>query len=171
MKKFFGKLPVMITFIALAVICAVGYIGMLVRPVAIGMTYKGEITNPMNATEKLEVSVKFKSGKKAEMKIEGEEEINTIYYFVKDGYVVFLPTVEKDEDYKDAKEDALKDWEATKAAVKLGMGGEDCTAFSAKVMGAELKCTGSVVFAVIGGVIELVLLAGAGLSIFYKVKK
>lgn len=171
MKKFFGKKPVLITFIALAVIFAVVYIGMLVRPVAIGMTYKGTITNPENITETVNVSVKFKSGKKAEMKIEGEKETNTIYYFEKDGYVVFLPTVEKDEDYKDAKEAALENWETTKTYVKLGMGGEDCTAFSAKVNGAELKCTGSVVFAIIGGVLELVLLAGAGLSVFYAVKK
>ena len=42
MKKFFGKLPVMITFIVLAVIMTVAYIGLLVRPVAIGFTYKGE---------------------------------------------------------------------------------------------------------------------------------
>lgn len=170
MKKFLGKKPVMITFVALAIVMLVVYIGLLVRPVAVGFTYKGEITNPMDPTQKMEVSVKFKSSKKAEMAVKGESETDTVYYFEKDGYVVFLP-IDKEEDYKTAKEECLKDWEATKVAVEAGMGGTDCSAFSAKVMGADLKCTGSVVFAIVGGVVELVLLAAAGLSVFYVVKK
>ncbi len=169
MKKFFGKLPVMITFIALAVIMTVAYIGLLVRPVAIGFTYKGEIEHPMTS-EKVDVSVKFKSGKKAEMKIEGEES-EEIYYFEKDGYVVFLD-IENKDDYKDAKEEYIEHWDEVKVMVEtMGLGGKDCNAFNAIVMGQELQCTGSIVFAVVGGIVELVLLAGAGLSVFYFIKK
>jgi len=167
MKKFFGKKPVLITFIALAVIFAVVYIGMLVRPVAIGMTYKGEVSG-------MEVSVKIKSGKKMEITMKGEG-MPTIteegYYLEKDGYVVFM-NAQNDEDYKTEKKDILNNWEARKAEIKLtGEGGKDCNAFGLEAMGGDFKCTGSVVFAIIGGVLELVLLAGAGLSVFYAVKK
>ena len=167
MKKFFGKLPVMITFIALAVICAVGYIGMLVRPIAIGMTYKGEAHGA-------EVTVKVLSNKKIKMTMKGETTTTTeeAYYFEKDGYIVFLDS-ENDDDYKTDKKDILDNWEVAKGLIDSGAypGGKDCNAFGVKVFGEDFKCTGSVVFAVIGGVIELVLLAGAGLAIFYKVKK
>ena len=39
MKKFLGKLPVMLTFVVVAVLVLGVYIGLLARPVATGMTY------------------------------------------------------------------------------------------------------------------------------------
>ena len=172
MKKFFGKLPVMITFVALAVIFAAVYIGMLVRPVAIGMTYKGEVTMYGQTAE---ISVKVKSGKKLEMTTEvaGTTITNEGYYLEKDGYIVFLDA-QNDEDYKAEKKEILDNWDECKAILDAGMsemGGTDCNAFGVKVMGEDFKCTGSVVFAIVGGIVELILLAGAGLAVFYKVKK
>lgn len=167
MKKFFGKKPVLITFIALAVIFAVVYIGMLVRPIAIGMTYKGEAHGA-------EVTVKVLSSKKIKMTIKGETTTTTEegYYFEKDGYIVFLGS-DNDDEYKTDKKEILDNWEVTKGLIDSGArsGGKDCNAFGVKVFGEDFKCTGSVVFAIIGGVLELVLLAGAGLSVFYAVKK
>ena len=167
MKKFFGKLPVMITFVALAVVFAVVYVGMLVRPVAIGMTYTGEVAG-------MEVSVKVKSGKKMEITMKGEG-MPTVtdedYYLEKDGYIVFLEA-ENDDQYKDEKKNILDNWETVKPLLENSPeAGKDCNAFGVKVMGEDFKCTGSVVFAIIGGVLELVLLAGAGLAVFYTVKK
>lgn len=170
MKKFFGKLPVMITFVALAVVMAVVYIGMLVRPVAIGMTYKGEVSR---YGETAEISVKVKSGKKLEMttKVDGSTLTDEGYYFEKEGYIVFMEASNNDE-YKAEKEELIKNWEITKSMIKTtGMGGIDCNAFGVEVMGEDFTCIGSIVFAIVGGIIELVLLAGAGLAIFYKVKK
>lgn len=170
MKKFFGKLPVMITFVALAVIFAVVYIGMLVRPVAIGMTYKGEVTRYGQTAE---ISVKVKSGKKLEMTTEvaGEKDVEKGYYLEKDGFIVFMDA-QNDAEYEAEKKEILDNWDTAKAMIEsTGLGGIECNAFGVKVMGEEFSCTGSVVFAIIGGVIELVLLAGAGLAVFYTIKK
>ena len=170
MKKFFGKLPVMITFIALAVIMTVAYIGLLVRPVAIGMTYKGEVTM---RGETAEISVKVKSSKKLEMitKVDGTTTTREGYYLEKDGFIVFMDA-DNETEYKDEKKEILDNWEEAKDMIETTkMGGINCNAFSVEVMGEEFKCTGSVVFAIVGGIVELVLLAGAGLAIFYKVKK
>ncbi len=190
MKKFFGKLPVMITFIALAVIMTVAYIGLLVRPAAIGFAYKGE-GDFFGSGEKQEVSLVFKNDEVVRTTIQGKEDKVVVDVWVyRDGnYVIqggIKEVIEADEstkaflelgkmsedDYKEmvksieemkkeepkAYEEALKD-EIKINAFKMTMG-ED-----------EFACTGSVVFAIVGGIVELVLLAGAGLAIFYKVKK
>ena len=146
---------------------AVLYIGLLVRPVAIGMSYKGEAYGA-------EVTVKVKSGKKIEMIIKGETTTTTEkgYYLEKDGYIVFMEA-DNDDEYKAEKKEILDNWDTYKGYLDAGMasGGKDCNAFGVTVFGEDFKCTGSVVFAVIGGIVELVLLAGAGLAIFYNVKK
>ena len=175
MKKFFSKMPVMITFIALAVIMTVAYIGLLVRPVAIGMTYKGKMD--MGMGEKMEMVVKVTSGSEVDVKVKVDGtsiEMENLRYVEHDRQLLVLldydtmqPIKMTDKEYKDAKKEAIERWDEIE---KLGML-MDINAFE---MGDEtdtLKCTGTVVFTVIGGIVELVLLAGAGLAVFYKVKK
>ncbi|MBO5954420.1 MAG: hypothetical protein J6Q13_00445 [Clostridia bacterium] len=170
MKKFFGKKPVMITFIALAVIFAVVYIGMLVRPVAIGMTYKGT----MEAYgDKVQLEVKVKNGSKVNVKMSQDGasmEFEDMRYIEHDReiYVFFDADEMTDEQFEDAKKLYIEHWDEIPDDDPFLL---DVNAFSISNEGSSLKCTGSVVFAVIGGIVELVLLAGAGLSVFYKVKK
>lgn len=170
MKKFLGKKPVMITFLALAVVMLVVYIGMLVRPVAIGMTYKGEVTM---YGQKAEISVKVTSGKKLEMttKVDGDSMTEKGYYFEKDGYIVFMDA-DNDEEYKAEKKELLNNWEDTKAMIKAtGMGGIDCNAFGVEVMGEDFTCVGSIVFAVVGGIVTAAVITFATLSTIVVLKK
>ena len=176
MRKFFGKLPVMITFVALAVIFAVVYIGMLVRPVAIGMTYKGEMD--LGFGGKMEMVVKVTSGSKVDVKVKmsgTSMELEDVRYIENDRQLLILLDVDDgtplqmtDKEYKEAKEEIIKNWDDVKKSDMMVM---DINAFEMGDETQSLSCTGSVVFAIIGGVIELVLLAGAGLAVFYTIKK
>lgn len=175
MKKFFGKLPVMITFVALAVVFAVVYVGMLVRPVAIGMTYKGEMTV---VGHKAEATIKVKSGSKVDVKFvaDGEkEEYKNVRYVENDGkiYVLmeFVGEEMTDEAYKAKKEEILKNWATYETAGALWEVNAFGIEATSDIASLDLGCPGSVVFAIVGGVLELVLLAGAGLAVFYTVKK
>lgn len=175
MKKFFGKLPVMITFVALAVIFAAVYIGMLVRPVAIGMTYKGEMD--LGYGGKMEMVVKVTSSSKVDVKVKvsgTSMEMEDVRYIEHDRQLLILlddggePLQMTDKEYKDAKEEIIKNWDEVKKSDMMIM---DINAFSMGDEEQSLDCTGSVVFAIVGGIVELILLAGAGLAVFYKVKK
>ena len=120
----------------------------------------------------MEFEIKFKSSKKMEVTVSsgGVTETHDSYYFEKDGYVIILSAA-NEENYEEVKESAMKDWETTKAMVEYGFGLKNCNAFSVEYFGVEFKCSGSVIFAIVGGIVELILLAGAGLAVFYKVKK
>ncbi len=171
MKKFFGKLPVMITFVALAVVMAVFYIGMLVRPVAIGMTYKGKVD--MGMGEKMEMTIKVKSGSEVDVKISMDEssmEMENIRYIEHDRqiYVLLDNAGEElsDKEYKELKEEAIENWDDLDEMGAL----MDANAF---VIGDDedtLKCTGSIIFAVIGGVLVAGLVTFGTLSVLYYVK-
>ena len=175
MKKFFGKKPVMITFIALAVVLAVVYIGMLVRPVAIGFTYKGEMD--MMGAGKMEMVVKVTSGSEVDVKVKvagASVEMEDLRYIEHDGQLLVLldydnmePIKMTDKEYKDAKKEAIENWDEIKKSGML----MDINAFEMGQGEETLDCTGTVVFAIVAGVVELVLLAGAALAIVYAVKK
>ena len=160
MKKFFGKKPVMITFVALAVVMLVVYIGMLARPVAVGFSYSEKEDG---------ITTTYKFGlKKVEGTMSDGKNKTTMdtYYYCQDNIVVFdyFGVVQNDKDYKEWKKDVRENWDTYK---EMGM---EINAFK---MGDkdEATCAGSIVFAVVGGIVELVLLAGAGLAVFYAVKK
>jgi len=165
MKKFFGKKPVMITFIALAVVMLVVYIGMLVRPVAVGFTYKGEVES--YSGKKVETSIKIKNGSEFVMTQEGEDESIKGRYIVKGREILILPLEMTDKDFEETKEEALKNWKDAKSSGMVF----NASAFKTELDGEDFICAGSIVFAAVGGVLELVLLAGAGLAVFYAVKK
>ena len=101
MNKFLKKKPVMITFCVLAVLMLIFYIGMLVRPVAIGMNYKGKTTVGLT---KVDTTIKINNGKKLTKTTKNTETEH--YYFVKGREIVILwdsgVKLSKDE-YKDLK--------------------------------------------------------------------
>jgi len=171
MKKFFGKLPVMITFVALAVVMAVFYIGMLVRPVAIGMTYKGDMD--LGSGTKMEMVVKVTSSSKADVSVKFTGvslELEDVRYIEHDRELLILldddmqPLKMTDKEYKDFKKDVIKNWDTYEE------GAFDINAFSMGEDEDTLTCTGSIVFAAVGGVVLVALLALGTLSVVYFVK-
>lgn len=158
MKKFLRKTPVMITFIALAVVMLVVYIGMLVRPVAIGMTYKGKI-------EGVETSVKVKNGSEVVIKVDDTEMEGR--YVVKGREVYFQAGDMSDKEYKELKEDVLENWEEAKEYGLIS----DTNAFAVEFGDENLTCAGSIVFAAVGGVVTVALVTFATLSLVYFIKK
>ena len=155
MKKFLGKLPVMITFVTLAVVMAVAYIAMLVRPVAVGFTYTGKVQD-------VEVSVKIKNSSEMIMTIDGEETEGR--YIVKDREIAILPYKMTDKKFEELKEEALENWEEGADFV------EEVSAFKVNYLGEDFTCVGSIVFAAVGGVVLVALLTFGTLSVLYYVK-
>ena len=164
MKKFLGKLPVMITFVSLAVVMLVVYIGMLVRPVAIGMTYKGEVEN--FGGKKVETSIKIKNGSEFVMTTEGEDDSIKGRFIVKGREILILPNEMTDKEFKEVKEDALENWKDAKASGMVFK----ANAFKTELDGEDFICTGSIVFAAVGGVVLVALLTFGTLSVLYYVK-
>jgi len=155
MKKFLGKLPVMITFVALAVIMLVAYIGLLVRPVAVGMTYKGEVLGR-------EVSIKVKNSSELVMEVDGKKTEGR--YIVKDREIAILPFEMTDKEFKEIKKEALKDWDDASDLVY------EVNAFTVEYADEDFTCVGSIVFAAVGGVVLVALLTFGTLSVLYFVK-
>ena len=164
MKKFLSKLPVMITFVALAVVMLVAYIGLLVRPVAVGFTYKGKTENLLG--KEVEVSIKIKNSSEFVMTSEGEDEKIEGRYVVKGREIAIIPMEISDKDFKEMKEEALKNWEDVKESGMV----YKANAFKTELDGEDFVCTGSIVFAIVGGVVLVALLTFGTLSVLYFVK-
>ena len=205
MKKFLGKLPVMLTFVIVAVLVLGVYIGLLARPVATGMTY----SYSMDADEyaKLEESfdvkvfksfkttqtMKFKNSKVIESKTsfdykfakdvdeqtqktitamfdEASKDVNTSYYFRVGNKIYTLMGDLKDDK---AYDEAVKAFKSVEGWEKLNT--FTVNAFTLKLPEAEeLKeldlnttytCTGTIVLAVVLGVVEVALIAFSALSV------
>lgn len=195
MKKFLGKLPVMITLVSLAVVMLVAYIVMLVRPVAYGFAYTGK-DDFFGTGKDQEISITFKNDEVARTSIKGEkDEIVVDAWVYRDGkYVLetdffkkivkaddaskaylssFVITEEKYDDLvKSTKEFKKEDPKAYEA--KLEEIGYKANAF--KLVVGEGKdavtytCTGSIVFAAVGGVVLVALLTFGTFSVVYFIK-
>ena len=170
MKKFLSKKPVMITFVAVAVLMLVFYIAMLVRPVAIGMTYKGEASFGIGT--KVEMTVKVKNSSEVDVKISAEGtsiEMEDMRYVCHDRqlYIMIDEGKMTDEQFKNAKKEIIENWETLDKVGAL----LDVNAFKAGDETDTLTCAGSIVFAAIGGVVTVALLGFATLSVLAVVKK
>ena len=157
MKKFLSKKPVMITFIVLAVLFLAVYIGLLVRPISVGMSYT-------HKTDDGKVTLQIKSSKKLIQK-DGDNEIG-YWYTVIDGkmYPIGLTSIMTEEAYNSAvktlKENEMLRNSTTKVNTFVIIDGED-----------SFVCAGAIVFAVIGGLAELGLISFAVLSIANQKKR
>ncbi|MBE5741264.1 MAG: hypothetical protein E7351_01880 [Clostridiales bacterium] len=163
MKKFLKKKPVMITFIVLAVLMLVFYIGMMVRPVAWWMdySYKGE---------KVTQTITFNNDKslKTKMKSENSTYENAYSVYVKEGYLFLVG--DKDMS-KDDYNEATKAIDDTFAVSKSSAVATEVNAFSMKVGDQKYVCVGQYVFAVVGAIVEVALLGFAVTSVILSVKK
>ncbi len=166
MKKFLSKKPVKITFIALAIAFLAFYAYMLIRPVSFGMSYK-ETTTQFG--KEVTNTIKFKNGKKARITREsdGSKTWSDVWVYC-DGYSY---TVVGSTDYITEKvyEDRVKDLKAQKKENKelYEEGMIDINAFS---LDEDATCTGAIVFAVVGGVVELILITFTSLTFVFAKK-
>ena len=163
MNKFLKKKPVMITFCVLAVLMLIFYIGMLVRPVAIGMNYKGKTTVGLT---KVDTTIKINNGKKLTKTTKNTETEH--YYFVKGREIVILwdsgVKLSKDE-YKDLKEEVLDNWNTFK------LNKYNVSAFKMEKGSDEFTSNGTIIFAIVGGIITATLVIFAGLAVSASCKK
>ncbi len=171
MKKFLSKKSVMFTFIALAVAFLAFYIATLAWPVSYHTTYKVSAT--MGSTT-VEGTIKFKSNKKAVMtSTMGSTTVKEECWVYFDGYSYYvvgdvdsMTKAEYKEEVKELKQ-LKKDNKALYENVMTKINAfkiddEDYT---------KSSNTGAIVLAVVGGVLELVLIAGATLSVLARRKK
>ncbi len=197
MKKFMKKLPVMITFLALTVVWLGVYLFMQLRPVAYGMTYKHKEYNKENKMT-IETHYTLKCNNKAELvRVYYDDlktirqETKTIGWFVKEGkYIAFGEIAEKTnvnkgefktyEDFeKYAKENLLKESDLQTNYENGELYTMTGTAFTAQICHQEgefdnviQNCTNyeTITFSVVGGIVILVLAAGAVWSTLLFVK-
>lgn len=170
MKKFLGKKAVMWGFLGAAIAFLVLYVCLLARPVTTVTAYKGK-GEVMGM--KYEASYTFKGGNKLEIEsetagIERKGEVWVAY----DVYS-FLQGPETDAMSKDEFFKAVDELKENEKAYEAQL--VDVNAFRIKMtMGDEtvvLRNTGAIVFAVIGGLVEVGLATFAVLSILQRKKK
>lgn len=165
MNKFLKKKPVVITLCVLAVLMLAFYIGMLVRPVAVGMSYKGKTNLGLT---KVDTTIKINNGKKL-TKITKNTKVEYSYFVKGREIVVFLGhdgEMSKKE-YNETKDKVLKNWDYYEA-----LGWVNSTnAFKMESGSDEFTSNGSIVFAIVGGIITVTLVVFAGLAVAASCKK
>lgn len=97
MKKFLSKKPVMIAFVAVAVVFLAVYIGMLVRPVSYGFNYTQTVTEKVSGKEyKQTTKLNIKSDKVARQtiisEVDGKEESKMVgdVWIYRDGNKILI---------------------------------------------------------------------------------
>lgn len=181
MKKFLSKMPVMIVFLSLAVVGLVFYIVMLARPISYGMTYSitetataedvGSMTGSgIQVGDEITAKIKFKNDTRATLTTIIEDSENAIDMWVyRQGNKVAIigPTLQISEEEYDQYVEQLKANEEmfNMSAVEINafrMAGEGET--------EDMVCNGAIVFAVVWGVVEVVLITFGALSLVFFLK-
>ena len=175
MKKLLSKKWFMITSIAVAAAVLVFYIGMLVRPISLGMSYKYSETIE---GETLAMDISFKNSKKVDMKVTMEgATVEAEFWYLKHDGVIFIvgPTNTINEaDYK-AEVDYIKNNFKDALAEARDYGTyiviDSINAFEAEIEGDKLSCNGAVVFTILMGLVEAGLITLAVFSSVFALKK
>ena len=179
MKKLLSKKSTKIALCVVTLLVTVFYVFMLVRPVSTLGNYTRTTETKVGSYDRVtEEKLKFINGKKfkvTSVTTVNDEELDPVesemWYFVEDrkffpGSSVKVMTEEKfDELVKETKEaedfDKVLEANETKVSAFKLVINEDTV----------YKNTGMVVFAIIGGIVELVLLAGTAYSVMLANKK
>ena len=175
MKKLLKKKWFMITAISVSLAVLIFYIGMLVRPISLGMSYKySETVEGQSIT----IDLNFKNSKKVDMEIatNGAAVEAEFWYLKHDGVVfVIAPTNSMAEaDYKAEADYIKKNFKAALQDARENdtyMIIDSINAFEAKVEGDSIQCNGAVVFTIIMGLVEMGLITLAVFSSVLSLKK
>ena len=191
MKKFLKKIPVMIAFVALAVIGLLVYIPVLARPISYDMTYSyshtvtEEESTDMGepAGTEITMKIKIKSDEKADYTAitNGEGEELEVWILRNGNKFILIPEGMTDEEYHQLLEALKADEEAWNALwndttghyVLFEINAFKITpsSFLAESGLGELICNGAIIFAAVWGVLELAFIVFASLSVVFFVKE
>lgn len=190
MKNFLKKMPVMIVFVALAVIGLLVYIPMLARPVSYGMTYvyshtvTEEESTSMGEAAGTEISMKIQilSDEKANLTniTNGESEEIEVWILRNGNQFILIPVTMTEEEYHQQVEELKADEEAWNALWNDTEGQNVMFKINAfKITPAdyllesgfgEMICNDAIIFTVLWGVLEVALIVFASLSVVFFVK-
>lgn len=178
MKKLLAKKATLITLAVIFVVFSVLFTWLLASPVSTIGTYKASSTEEITGTT-IKATIKFNSSKKYTQVVKtfdkaGKEIEKTeveVWYFVDEGKVVSLPLLAKEatnEDYKNAVKTAKESLTYENVTLTLSPN----VKFGKVYYDEELsyKNTAVVVVAIILGVLDVIVLALAVLSLLYFLK-
>ena len=169
MKKLLSCKKTALVLVIVTLLFAAFYAYMLVRPISYGMDYRNETVYEGGS---FVGTIEFRADRTmVNRNTNFDEEMKSRYYY-KDGYV-FFTMAETDEAYE--KEIAMID-ENFEEAIKMPFYSNEISAF--RMVASEgddfetvYTCTPAIVFAIVGGVIELALMAVSGISLLLSFKK
>ena len=157
MKNILSKTKTAIILLIAIILLTGSYVYLLTRPIAYGMKYR---TETVYEGQVFEGVLKYSPDGKITIKNTSFDEPMTFYYYYKDGYV-FTLVATNEEEYEAAVAEINADFEEALAmpfyaskinAFKLVAEGEDGYV-------TTYTCAGAIVFAVIGGIDRLLLIA------------
>ena len=155
MKKFLSSTKTLSILLVVTIISLVFYAYMLARPISYGMNYHNETAYEGGV---FEGTMKFDSdGSMVNRNTNFEEEMKSRYYY-SDGYI-FYTLAQTDEEYE---EEVVSINENFDEAINTPFYADEINVF--KLVAAEADgystdyiCVFAIVFAIVGGIIELVL--------------
>ena len=171
MKKFLACMKTVVILFAVTILSLGVYVYMLARPVSFGMSYHNRT---VYEEEVFEGNMKFSSDSTMLTKNTSFNEGVESYYYYKNGYI-FFTMAETEEEYQAEVEKINADFEG---ALNQPFYASKINAFKLVSTGPDgytmvYECTSALVFAVVGGVVELALLGGSivSLMLYIKTKK
>lgn len=167
--KFLKKKPVKIGLIVASVLMLALITAFCARPVSVGYSYTGKISN---FGEELDVKYHFNSFDKVTAVAKGGITIEQKgWFFTNDGYLIVAGEVDsmtKDE-FKEQKKSALDNWDTySKMLEEYGM---KINAFTITIDDETLVCGGAIATVIVLAVVELGLVALTVMSFVSKKKK
>ena len=157
MKKVFSSTKTAIILLLVTVLCIGFYAYMIARPISYGMSYHNKI---VYEGEPFEGTLTFYSNGKVLNENSNFDEPLEMYYYYKDGYVFNL-MAGTDEEYK-AEVAYIND--NFDEAVATPFYATKINAFKQVAVGMDenvttYTCTGAIIFAIVGGIGALILIA------------
>jgi hypothetical protein len=158
MKKLLSNTKTAIILLIVTVLLTGGYVYLLTRPIAYGMKYRNET---VYEGEVFKGSLKYSPDGKVISENTNFDEPFEMYYYYKDGYVFNL-VAKNDEEYKSEVAYINENFDEALAApfyavktnafkqVPVGFEDDDATIYT---------CKGAIVFAIVGGIDRLLLIA------------
>jgi hypothetical protein len=171
MKKFLSCIKTVIILFAVTILSLGFYAYMLARPVSYGMAYTN---SSVYEGVEFEGRMEFYSDATMLTKNSSFNEGFKSYYYYKNGYI-FSMMAQTEEEYQKEVENINANFEG---AVNTPFYASKINAFELVPVGPDgytmvYTCTPAIVFAVVGGVVELVLLGVSilALTLYIKAKK
>ena len=157
MKKFLSKTKTSIILLIVTVLLTAGYVYLLTCPIAYGMKYRNET---VYEGEVFKGSLKYSPDGKVVGENTNFDEPFEMYYYYKDGYVFNL-MAKNDEEYKAEVAAINEDFDE---AVATPLYAFKTNAFKQVAQGFDndvttYTCHGAIIFAIVGGIDRLLLIA------------